>query len=149
MFGPAGDDQGIGRIVAARSFYQLPIAIKLDAVDLTDVATEEEAVALVAERAKSVPEGEWILGAGWDEGAWANRYPDKALLTAKVPDHPVFMDSLHGFAGWGNQLALDEAGITATSVTYNAFSFRHVDAMGSGRFFYASEPKEVVVALRK
>jgi predicted amidohydrolase YtcJ len=87
----------------------------LDQVNLVSVATEEEAVDLIVERAKSVPEGEWIVGRGWDEGAWANRYPDKALLTAKVPDHPVFMDSLHGFAGWGNQMALDEAGITADS----------------------------------
>ena len=85
----------------------------LDQVNLVGVETEEAAVELIVERAKSVPKGEWIVGRGWDEGAWANRYPDKALLTAKVPDHPVFMDSLHGFAGWGNQMALDEAGITA------------------------------------
>lgn len=85
----------------------------LDQVNLFDVSTEEEAVALIVERAKTVPEGEWIVGRGWDEGAWANRYPDKVLLTEAVPDHPVFMDSLHGFAGWGNQMALDEAGITA------------------------------------
>ncbi len=85
----------------------------LDQVNLVDVATEEEAVALVVERAKTVPKGEWIIGRGWDEGAWANRYPDKALLSEAVPDHPVFMDSLHGFAGWGNQMALDTAGITA------------------------------------
>ena len=91
------------------------LGAKLDAVDLTDVATEEEAVALVAERAKSVPEGEWILGAGWDEGAWANRYPDKALLSEAVPNHPVFLDSLHGFAAWANQAALDTGGITADS----------------------------------
>ena len=87
----------------------------LDQVNLVGVETEEEAVDLVVERAKSVPKGEWIVGRGWDEGAWANRYPDKALLTARVPDHPVFMDSLHGFAGWANQMALDEAGITAES----------------------------------
>lgn len=87
----------------------------LDQVNLVDVATEEEAVALVVERAKSVPKGQWIVGRGWDEGAWANRYPDKHLLTAAVPDHPVFMDSLHGFAGWGNQMALDAADITAQS----------------------------------
>ncbi|HSM29992.1 MAG TPA: amidohydrolase, partial [Woeseiaceae bacterium] len=87
----------------------------LDQVNLVGVETEEDAVDLIVERAKSVPEGEWIVGRGWDEGAWANRYPDKALLTAKVPHHPVFMDSLHGFAGWGNQLALDQAGITVDS----------------------------------
>jgi predicted amidohydrolase YtcJ len=53
------------------------LGAKLESVDLTDVATEAQAVAKVAERAKSVPKGEWIFGAGWDEGAWANRYPDK------------------------------------------------------------------------
>ena len=84
----------------------------LERINLTDVATEEEAVALVVERAKTVPRGEWIIGRGWDEGAWANRYPDKALLTQAVPDHPVFLDSLHSFGGWANQMALDVAGIT-------------------------------------
>lgn len=88
---------------------------KLDAIDLTDVGTEEAAVALVVEKAKSVPKGEWIIGAGWDEGAWANRYPDKVLLSEAVPDHPVFLDSLHGFAAWANQAALDAGGITAAT----------------------------------
>ena len=85
----------------------------LERVNLIDVATEEEAVALVVERAKSVPKGEWIIGAGWDEGAWANRYPDKVLLSELVPDHPVFLRSLHGFSGWTNQMALESLGITA------------------------------------
>ena len=88
---------------------------KLNEIDLTDIATEEEAVALVVERAKSVPNGEWITGSGWDEGAWANRYPDKVLLSEAVPDHPVFLDSLHGFGAWSNQAALDAGGITAAS----------------------------------
>ena len=87
----------------------------LDRISLVDIETEEEAVALVAERAKSVPQGEWIVGWGWDEGAWGNRYPDKALLSEAVPDHPVFLDSLHGFAAWANQKALDEAGITTAT----------------------------------
>ena len=85
----------------------------LERINLIDVATEEEAVALVVERAKTVPNGEWIVGRGWDEGAWANRYPDKALLTLAVPDHPVFLDSLHSFGGWANQMALEVAGVTA------------------------------------
>ncbi|MDH5345991.1 MAG: amidohydrolase, partial [Gammaproteobacteria bacterium] len=89
------------------------LGAKLDAIDLTDVQTEEEAVALVAEKAKTLPAGEWILGAGWDEGAWANRYPDKVLLSQAAPNNPVFLDSLHGFAAWANQAALDAGGITA------------------------------------
>ena len=87
----------------------------LDRVDLVGVDTEEEAVARVAERAKRVPKGSWIVGRGWDEGAWANRYPDKTLLSEAVPDHPVFLASLHTFAGWANQMALDAAGITAAT----------------------------------
>jgi predicted amidohydrolase YtcJ len=85
----------------------------LDQVNLVGVRTEADAIALIEERAKTTPRGQWIVGRGWDEGAWANRYPDKRLLSERVPDHPVFMDSLHGFAGWANQAALDAAGITA------------------------------------
>jgi len=84
-------------------------------VDLAAVRTEEEAVARVAAQAARVPKGEWILGRGWDEGAWANRYPDMKLLSEKVPGHPVYLASLHGFAGWGNRLAFERAGITGST----------------------------------
>ena len=93
----------------------LELGAKLSAVDLTHVDTEDEAVALVAARAKDAPKGEWILGAGWDEGAWASRYPDKTKLTAAVPDNPVALDGLHGFAMWVNQAALDAGGVTAAT----------------------------------
>lgn len=82
-------------------------------VDLVGVADEEAAVAMIADRAQVMPAGEWIIGFGWDEGAWANNYPDKALLSAAVPDHPVLMRGLHGFADFVNQRALDETGVSA------------------------------------
>ena len=85
---------------------------KLAWVDLTDVETEEEAVRRVAARAATASAGAWILGAGWDEGAWAGRLPTWDALNAAVPDHPVWLRSLHGFAGWGNRLAFRQAGIT-------------------------------------
>ncbi|NNC52041.1 MAG: amidohydrolase [Erythrobacter sp.] len=111
------------------------LGAKLDAVDLTDVATEEEAVALVAHRAESAAEGEWIFGAGWDEGAWANDYPDKTLLSAAVPDNPVVMRSLHGFGLWANQAALDAAGITAASTVPEGGEMRLApDGTPSGLF---------------
>lgn len=84
----------------------------LDRVNLTGVATEADAVAMIVARAATTPKGEWILGYGWDEGAWANRYPDKRLLSERVPDHPVILRSLHGFASWANERALAQAGIT-------------------------------------
>lgn len=84
----------------------------LERVNLTGVETEADAVRRIVERAANTPKGTWILGYGWDEGAWANRYPDKRLLSAQVPDHPVVLRSLHGFAAWANQPALEAAGIT-------------------------------------
>ena len=82
-------------------------------VNLIGVGTEEEAVDLVAARAADTPAGQWIVGRGWDEGAWANHYPTLDLLSERVPDHPVVLQSLHGFAVWGNRLAFEAAGIRA------------------------------------
>ena len=47
-----------------------------------------------------MPKGQWIVGWGWDEGAWADHYPTMALLSARVPDHPVVLRGLHSFAVW-------------------------------------------------
>lgn len=90
----------------------LELGATLEAVDLVGAATEAEAVARVAKAAATTPKGQWITGRGWDEGAWANRYPDWRLLTEKVPDHPVVLFSLHGFAVWVNRPALAAAQIT-------------------------------------
>ena len=84
----------------------------LERVNLTGVATEAEAVERIVARAAQTPKGQWILGYGWDEGAWANRYPDRRLISARVPDHPVILRGLHGFAAWANDLALTQAGLT-------------------------------------
>ena len=85
-------------------------------VDLVGVANEGDAVERVAAFATGVPRGQWILGRGWDEGAWANRYPTRKLLSDRVPDHPVLLSGLHGFAVWANGLALQRAGITRAAV---------------------------------
>ncbi|MEW6322330.1 MAG: amidohydrolase [Acidobacteriota bacterium] len=106
------------------------LGARLTSVDLTGVATEAEAVERVAARAAQVPRGEWIVGRGWDEGAWANRYPTMALLSERVPDHPVVLFSLHGFAIWGNRLAFERAGITRATTAPTGGEIR-VDARGN------------------
>lgn len=113
----------------------------LERVNLIGVETEAEAVALIAEQAKQVPPGQWIIGHGWDEGAWADRYPDKSLLSEAVPDHPVFMRSLHSFAGWANQSALDRAGINADSVVPSGGEMRlDNDGQPNGLFLNRAVP---------
>lgn len=101
----------------------------LDRVNLTGIATEADAVERIVQRAATTPKGEWILGYGWDEGAWANRYPDKRLLSQRVPDHPVVLRSLHGFASWANERALSLAGITRDTPVPNGGEIRK-DAKG-------------------
>ena len=88
------------------------LGARLERVDLVGVTTEAEAVSRVAERAATVPKGEWIVGWGWDEGAWTSHLPDMRLLSERVPNHPVILHGLHTFAAWGNRLAFERAGIT-------------------------------------
>ncbi|HMG23167.1 MAG TPA: amidohydrolase family protein, partial [Kofleriaceae bacterium] len=90
----------------------LELGRMLERVNLVGVASEAEAVEKVVARAAVTPKGEWILGYGWDEGAWANRYPTLKLLSERVPDHPVFLRGLHGYAVWGNRLAFERAKLT-------------------------------------
>ncbi len=96
--------------------HVLNLGATLEEVSLVGVDSEAEAVARVAERAAGAARGEWIIGYGWDEGAWADDYPDKTLLTRQVPNRPVLMRGLHGFAVWGNQAALDAAGISSATI---------------------------------
>lgn len=111
------------------------LGAKLESVDLTDIAAQDQAVALVAQRARTTPKGEWIFGAGWDEGAWANHYPDKQSLSAAVPDHPVVLRGLHGFAVWLNQAAIDALHITAASPVPTGGEMRlGADGQPSGLF---------------
>ena len=87
------------------------VGAAIERVDLIGVETENDMLDRVLERAKITPKGDWIIGRGWDEGVWANRYPDNSLLSELIPDHPVFLMSLHSFAGLANQKALDIVGI--------------------------------------
>lgn len=92
------------------------LGANLERVSLVDVTTEEEMVERVARRAAEVEPGEWIIGWGWDEGAWADAYPDMRLLSERVPEHPVILRGLHSFAVLGNRAAFDLAGITEQTV---------------------------------
>lgn len=84
-------------------------------LNLEGLTSPEEVVRRVAERVQETPEGEWIIGWGWDDGAWAKDYPDNQELSRISPHNPVFLKSLHGFAGWANSLALEQAGIMAAT----------------------------------
>ncbi|NND81859.1 MAG: amidohydrolase [Gammaproteobacteria bacterium] len=83
----------------------------LERVNLTGVETPAAAVAKLQAESAGIEPGAWLIGQGWDEGAWANNYPNRQLLDAAFPENPVYLRSLHGFAVWVNSAALALAGI--------------------------------------
>src|SRR5690242_12021180 len=92
--------------------HLLALGESLLKLNLKDAATPEQAAERVRERVRSAKPGEWILGWGWDEGAWAGHYPTQEILTRAAPDNPVVLTGLHTFATWVNRKALDAAGVT-------------------------------------
>ena len=84
----------------------------LERVNLNDVTSPEEAIAKMLAYAEGHEAGEWLIGQGWDEGAWANNYPTRQMLDKAFPNNPVYLRRLHGFGVWVNTQALALAGIT-------------------------------------
>jgi hypothetical protein len=86
----------------------------LRTVDLVGTSGVEEIAARVREAAAGRPEGQWVLGRGWDQNDWAVQvFPTAAELDSAAPDHPVWLTRVDGHAGWGNRRAMELAGITA------------------------------------
>ncbi len=86
-------------------------------LDLSDTNSLEEAQAAIAQFAQDNPSRPWILGRGWNQEKWGlGRFPTAAELDVVVSDRPVWLQRVDGHAGWGNSLALERAGITATTV---------------------------------
>jgi predicted amidohydrolase YtcJ len=70
----------------------------------------------VRTRAEGLPDGTWILGQSWSQGAWgASELPSHEALSAAAPEHPVFFTRVDGHAGWANAEALLAAGIDAAT----------------------------------
>jgi predicted amidohydrolase YtcJ len=88
----------------------------LQRVNLIDIETPEAAILKLKNDVKTLKPGEWIIGQGWDEGAWANNYPTRKLLDSAFPNTPVYLKSLHGFAVWVNSKALEIAGINKDTI---------------------------------
>ena len=85
-------------------------------LDLSGTRSLDEALAKLAEYAAANPDRPWIVGRGWNQELWGlGRFPTAAELDAVVADRPVWLDRVDGHAGWANSLALQTAGVTATT----------------------------------
>lgn len=89
---------------------------QLDQVQLTDARTREEFVNRIANQARKLKKGEWILGGDWDEQNWSPPdLPTHEWIDAVAPDNPVFVERHDGHESLANALAMKLAGITAAT----------------------------------
>ncbi|MBX7172497.1 MAG: amidohydrolase [Pyrinomonadaceae bacterium] len=79
----------------------------LASVDLRDAKTPQEFVQRIADFAKKLPKGRWILNGNWDHENWTpNNLPTAAMIDAVTPDNPVFINRLDGHMSLANSLAM-------------------------------------------
>ena len=105
--------------------------------------SSSEIIEVIFKRSQEIPEGEWIIGSGWDEAIFANDYPDMLELSTKVPNHPVVLNGLRGFGAMGNKKAFEKAGITeGTKATDGGEILK--DANGNLRYVLLNHAKNLL-----
>jgi len=77
------------------------------------VLTIADMQARLAAKIAVTPPGEWVIGAGWV--SYDGRYPNKHDLDPISPNHPVFIVNQGGHMAAVNSLALEMAGVNAST----------------------------------
>lgn len=95
----------------------------LDA-DLYEATSTDELLAVIEETALARPEEAWVRGVGWDASIFEGQL-DAALLDAAVSLRPAYMESADGHSAWVNTLALEAAGIDATTADPEGGQIEH------------------------
>ncbi|MEU6820836.1 amidohydrolase [Streptomyces atriruber] len=65
---------------------------------------------IVADHVSRTAPGAWVLGGQWDAFALGGT-PDRTMLDAVAPGHPVLLEDTSGHSSWANSAALAIAGI--------------------------------------
>jgi predicted amidohydrolase YtcJ len=98
--------------------HLLNLGASLERVGLVGTRSAAEVAERVRARAQSVPHDSWILGRGWDQNDWTGAertFPERHVLDAAAPNHPVLLTRIDGHAVWANSRALALAGLSATT----------------------------------
>jgi predicted amidohydrolase YtcJ len=87
-------------------------------LNLSDERNWDEIVLSVAQVAREVPRGEWIVGRGWHQEKWdpepeknVEGYPLHDDLSNATPYNPVYLIHASGHAVFANKRAMELAGI--------------------------------------
>lgn len=98
----------LGMVISLQRF------VNLASPPVGEVRAFEDLVAQLTKAKAGVPEGEWILGFGYDDALLAEaRHPTKADLDRVSTTHPIFIWHVSGHLAVCNSMCLDLTGISA------------------------------------
>lgn len=80
-----------------------------------ETATCQECLDRVALRAKTTSPFTWIRGHGWNQNNWQEGFGNAHDLDRVASANPVYLTAKSLHAAWANTLALQKAGITAST----------------------------------
>ncbi len=87
--------------------------VDLNSPPIGAIENMDELVAALGDRARDLPEGQWISGRGYDDTLLAEqRHPTRADLDRASTTHPIYISHTSGHLGVANSLALELAGVT-------------------------------------
>ena len=89
------------------------LADEITYINISSCAGYQEIIDKVAERAASLPPGEWIIGGRWDHNDWERKvFPEHGPLSRVSSDNPVYLRRIDGNSAFANRKALAIAGIS-------------------------------------
>lgn len=87
--------------------------VDLNSPPIGSVTSIDETISALIEKAKTVPEGNWIQGRGYDDTLIAEmRHPTRWDLDRVSTEHPIYISHISGHLGVANSLALELAGVS-------------------------------------
>jgi predicted amidohydrolase YtcJ len=87
--------------------------LSLAELDCTRHGTLDALYDALAEAAKTLEPGQWVLATGFNQERFGGNYPDISRLDQALPHHPLFMRHTSGHAAIVNTLALDLSDVMA------------------------------------
>jgi predicted amidohydrolase YtcJ len=95
--------------------HAIDAGFAIQSVRLHDAMSREQFASTLANYARHVPPGTWILGGRWDHTHWGGELPTRHWIDSVTPNNPVWIQRVDGHMGLANTLALTAARVTRTS----------------------------------
>jgi len=90
--------------------------VDLNSPPLGNIHNMAELIAALKRKAETTPEGQWVLGWGYDDTLLAeSRHPTRDDLDRVSTRHPIWITHVSGHLGAANSRAMEIAGVTKTT----------------------------------